>query len=165
LKDLTCPQLIKYAVKQYFLTCLDGIFLRHLFCKAIPLKCYLYFMAATDMFLALVDVANLYSRVHVLSETQEKFEIVSLSIAAVFFCIKLIAFIPMIIFEVKLIKSNKQRHGKVVYGIKLSLFFIFLLFHIVGMFFINTEGCNVFHATVRRSDYESMLDDGDKSLN
>jgi len=122
-------------------------------------------MAATDLLLALVDVANLYSRIHVLTKTQDKFEIVSLSIAAVFFCIKLIVFIPMFIFEIKLIKTNKQRHGKVVYGIKLALFFILLLFHVVGMFFINSEGCNVFHATVRRSDYESMLDDGEDSLN
>lgn len=138
------------------------MFLRHLFCKAIPLKCYLYFMAATDLLLALIDVANLYSRIHVLAETSEKFKIVSLSIAAVFFCIKLLLFIPMFIFEIKLLKTNKQRHGKVVYGIKLAHFFIFLLFHIVGMFFITEEGCNVFHATVRPSDYKSMLDDGDR---
>jgi hypothetical protein len=60
---LTCKQQVKRGVKTYLNSCIDGMFLKHIFCKAIPLRCYLFFMASTDFLLALIDIANLYSRI------------------------------------------------------------------------------------------------------
>ena len=39
---------------------LDGMFLKHIFCKYIKLKHFLYFMAVVDFLLAAVDIDSLY---------------------------------------------------------------------------------------------------------
>ena len=42
---------------------MEGIFLKHLFCAAIPLKVFIGFMAAVDFFMAILDSLSVYARV------------------------------------------------------------------------------------------------------
>ena len=62
-----------------------------------------------------------------------------------------------------LIKTKSIRSGKCLYGIKLGMFFIYLIFNLVGLFFITREGCNVFHSALTRSGAAFTGEDSDGS--
>ena len=62
-KKLSLGAIVKKAINSYFASCLDGIFLRYVFCKAVPLRWYLIFMTSADIFLGLIDIASLTQRI------------------------------------------------------------------------------------------------------
>lgn len=94
------------GVKGYFASCIDGIFLRFIFCKAIPLKWYLIMMASIDFLLALIDTASLFDRTVTMLRADEYSERLAMMLAMFFFVLKLVFYIPMAFFEFSLIKSN-----------------------------------------------------------
>ena len=45
----------------YKRSCMEGIFLKHLFCPAVALKWYLIFMMAVDVFMLIADSLSIYT--------------------------------------------------------------------------------------------------------
>ena len=135
------------------------MFLRYIFCKAIPLRWYLFFMTSIDIILALIDSATLYQRIaQILSGSRE----IEYILSTCLFSLKLLLFIPLLTFEIILLKNNKLKSGKWVYGLKLFMFFLLLLFNVLGLFFLTDEGCNVFHTTLQKSSWDSVINNDKK---
>jgi|LauGreDrversion4_2_1035121.scaffolds.fasta_scaffold106219_2 hypothetical protein len=125
--------------------CMEGIFLKHLFCEAVPLKAYLVFMAAVDFFMAIVDSLSIYARGTDLPTEENETQRIALTLGIVFFSIRLALFVPILFFTLKLLFYTSKTGGKTLYGLKLTIFFLFLLFNIIGLGFLSERGCTVIH--------------------
>ena len=127
---------------------MEGIFLKHLFCAAVPLKAYLAFMACIDFFMAIVDSLSIYARSTVISSSETYSEKFALTLAVVFFALRLALFIPIIFYTLKLLFYTSKTGGKALYGLKLTVFILFILFNIVGLGFLTDRGCTVMHTKI-----------------
>lgn len=132
--------------KNYKKKCMEGIFLKHIFCEAVPLKAYLVFMAGIDFFMAIVDSLSIYARATNLSSEDNDTERIALTLGVVFFSIRLFFFAPILFFTLKLLFYTSKTGGKTLYGLKMTMFFIFLLFNIIGLGFLTDRGCTVMHS-------------------
>jgi hypothetical protein len=139
---------LEQIFKSYISSCMDGLFLRHIFCKYVPLKWYLLFMAVIDLFLVLVDISSIFSKVIVYSSIESPRDRAGLLLAIVFFGLKVLLYLPILILTIKVFQKSKQTSGKWLYGLKLTCFFIFLFFNSLGLIFVTDEGCNVLHTKI-----------------
>ena len=127
---------------------MEGIFLKHLFCSAVPLKAYLVFMACLDFFMAIVDSLSIYARSTIISTSETYSEKFALTLAVVFFSLRLALFVPIIFYTIKLVLYTSKTGGKALYGLKLAVFILFVLFNIVGLGFLTDNGCTVMHSKI-----------------
>lgn len=82
---------------------MEGIFLKHLFCAAIPLKVFIGFMAAVDFFMAILDSLSIYARVISIKKEDDATQKIALTLAIVFFSVRLFLYIPILFFTLKLL--------------------------------------------------------------
>jgi hypothetical protein len=123
---------------------MEGIFLKHLFCTAIPLKAFIVFMIAIDFFMLIVDSLSLYSRTHSIHLSLDENLKIAVTLSIIFFAIRILAYIPIAFFTLRLLLYNSKTGGKILYGLKLSIFLIFTAFNIIGGFLSN-DGCSMMH--------------------
>ena len=127
---------------------MEGIFLKHIFCAAVPLKAYLVFMACVDFFMAIVDSLSIYARSTIISNSETYSEKFALTLAVVFFSLRLALFIPIIFFTLKLVLYTSKTGGKTLYGLKLAVFILFIIFNTIGLGFLTENGCTVMHTKI-----------------
>jgi hypothetical protein len=127
---------------------MEGIFLKHLFCSAVPLKAFIVFMAAIDFFMVIVDCLTLYTRARCIHLSLDENLKIAVTLSIIFFAIRILAYIPMAFFTLRLLLYSSKTGGKVLYGLKLSVFLIFAAFNIIGGFLSN-DGCSMMHTQIR----------------
>jgi hypothetical protein len=127
---------------------MEGIFLKHLFCAAIPLKVFVGFMAAVDFFMAILDSLSIYARVISIQKEDDLTQKIALILAIVFFSMRLFLYIPVLFFTLKLLFFTSKTGGKILYGLKLIVFLLFILFNMIGLGFLSDRGCTIMHSKI-----------------
>jgi hypothetical protein len=105
-------------------------------------------MACIDFFMAIVDSLSIYARSKVIATSETYSEKFALTLAVLFFALRLVLFIPIIFFTLKLLFYTSKSGGKALYGLKLTVFILFVLFNIVGLGFLTDKGCTVMHTKI-----------------
>ena len=124
---------------------MEGIFLKHIFCEAVPLKWYIIFMMALDMFMAIADSLSIYTRGEGILEATTQSERIGMTIGVVFFAIRVFLYIPPFYYSLKLYMYDSQTGGKVLYSLKLATFVLYILFNLISVGFIMKDGCTSIH--------------------
>ena len=127
---------------------MEGIFLKHLFCAVIPLKVFIGFMAAVDFFMAILDSLSIYARVISIQKEDNPTQKIALILAIVFFCMRLFLYIPILFFTLKMLFYTSKGGGKILYGLKLIVFLLFILFNLIGLGFLSDRGCTIMHSKI-----------------
>ncbi len=68
--------------------------------------------------------------------------------AVIFFALRILLYIPTGFFTLRLFLYNSQSGGKALYGLKLAIFLIFLIFNVIGLGFITDQGCSLMHTQI-----------------
>ena len=131
---------------------MEGIFLKHLFCQSMPLKWYLVFMIALDIFVVIADSLTIYSNGTGILDADTKNEQIGLIIAVVFFSIRVLIFCPILYCSLKLFIYDSRLSGKLLYGLKLAKFVLFLAFNIISVGFVMKDGCTAIHIKLPKMD-------------
>jgi hypothetical protein len=124
---------------------MEGIFLKHMCCAAVPLKAFIILMGFIDFFIAILDIFSIYSRATYISLEDNANQRIALTLAVVFFSIRLLLFIPTTFYTIKLLFYTSKTGGKILYGLKLSVFILFMIFNVIGLGFLTENGCTVMH--------------------
>ncbi len=124
---------------------MEGIFLKHILCQSVPLKWYIIFMMAVDLFMAIADSLSIYTRGQGILEASTQSERIGMTIAVVFFAIRVLAYIPTCYYSLKLYMYDSRTGGKVLYGLKLAIFVLYILFNLISVGFILKDGCTAIH--------------------
>ena len=109
-------------------------------------------MACIDLFMAILDSLSIYSRGYSLSIEDDNTKRVALILAVIFFSIRLLLYIPIAYFTIKVFAYTSKTGGKALYGLKLAIFILFILFNIVGLGFLTDRGCTVMHTKIPNLD-------------
>lgn len=70
------------------------------------------------------------------------------SLAAAFFGLKVLIYLPTLAFDVRLIRKYSQLSGKALYSLKLALLVVYIAFQIGGAAITPEESCGVFQISV-----------------
>ncbi|CDW75225.1 UNKNOWN [Stylonychia lemnae] len=108
--------------KRPYFKCIHGIFLRYFIFASLSLKYCLWLIIAIDATIGLVEVIGIISSASTQAQTAPYI---------IKHLLKLLLFIPTIIFEVLVIRHYKLIHSKVLYGLKLASSACFQIIHIV----------------------------------
>jgi len=68
-----------------------------------------------------------------------------MTIAVVFFAIRVFMYIPTCYFSLKLYMYDSRTGGKILYSLKLAVFILYLLFNLISVGFIMKDGCTAIH--------------------
>ena len=124
---------------------MDGIFLKYICCAAVPLKAFIILMGFIDFFVAILDSFSIYSRSTSIVKEDNSKQKVALILAVVFFSMRLLLYIPTSFYTIKLLFYTSKTGGKILYGLKLAVYILFLIFNVVGLGFLTEDGCTVMH--------------------
>eukprot|EP00347_Sterkiella_histriomuscorum_P016285 403353772 len=138
----TANSITKPRVQSRF-RCLNGIFLRYMMYPKLSLRHCLIIIMMVDIIIAVSELINYIS-----AETNN----IEPYYYVLSYLIKFVILVPIIIFEVLVIRYYKLNHAKMVYGLKLAVGISVLLTHIL---FYTFEICPF---------YERITDQRDKNL-
>lgn len=132
-------------LRNYKSSCMEGIFLKHIFCQAVPLKWYIIFMMAVDLFMAIADSLSIYTRGEGILQATTSSEKIGMTTAVVFFAIRVFLYIPTCYYSLKLYMYDSRMGGKILYSLKLATFVLYILFNLFSVGFIMKDGCTAIH--------------------
>jgi hypothetical protein len=102
-------------------------------------------MIAIDLFMAIADSLSIYSHGQGIFNADDGKDRIGVTISVVFFAIRILMYIPIGYFSIKLFMYDSYRSGKTLYSLKMAILGIFILFSFVSLGFISKDGCALVH--------------------
>ena len=102
-------------------------------------------MMAVDLFMLIADSLSINTYGSGILNAQSKKEQIGLTISVVFFAVRVLFFIPIFFYSLKLFIYDSRMSGKLLYGLKLAIFGLFLIFNIISAGFVTKDGCTYLH--------------------